>query len=205
MSPPYCSQMVYCLHHNDRMIDNCIYKIILTAHCKCYRIRHWVHDWHQQFMDWLAQVKAIPLTHAHTYRNAHIYTCKHALTLHAHTHARTRTYACTHTCKHAHTCTRTHVTMHVCTHARTHAHTCMYVHSHVHIPSMHTHHKDFIYWSSQATKRVWRSISHKRAPVNGGMFVRLQPAHVTQHTSYFKLGLGKALQEQEEVDRLTVV
>ena len=164
----------------------------------------------------------MPLTHAHTYRHVHIYTCKHALTLHAHTHASMHSY-CMHTHTHTHvrmharthtqTCTytRTHVIMHVCTHARTHArthahtHACMYTHTCTYQVCTCTHHKDFIYWSSQATKRVWRPISHKRAPVNGGIFVRLQRAHVTLHTSYFDLGLGKAFQEQEEVDRLTVV
>ena len=144
-------------------------------------------------------------THIQACTHIHMQACTHTACTHTRTH--------THVCMHAHTQARTYMHTHTCnhawmharTHARTHAHTCMYVHSHMHIPSMHTHHKDFIYWSSQATKRVWRSISHKRAPVNGGMFVRLQPAHITQHTSYFKLGLGKALQEQEEVDRLTVV
>ena len=144
-------------------------------------------------MDWLAQVKAIPLTHAHTYRHAHIYTCKHALTLHAHTHARTRTYACTHTRKHAHTCTRTHVTMHVCTHARTHAHTHARTHMHVctltraHTKYAHTsqrlyllilpgHKKGVKVNLSQACTSEWRHVC--------------QTATSTRHTAHFILQTG---------------
>ena len=128
-----------------------------------------------------SQMEAMPW-HMHTHTGMHTYThaSMHSHCMHTHTHAHARTHAHTHASTHI----RMHTCNHACMHARTQArtHTCMYVHSHVHIPSMHTHHKDLICWSSQATRRVWRSISDKRAPVNGG---RLQPAHVTLHTSYF--------------------